>query len=84
MDVSERIKLCPTLISCWRRADVQSSAEVVENLKADLDRLQSDDSASTKEIKEAQEKLRLAFVDEEDFWQQKSRVMWLMAGDQNT
>lgn len=63
--------------------DLQKSAEVVDKIKAELDRIQSDVSASVEEVAEAQEKLRLALIEEEVFWQQKNTVIWLMAGDQN-
>lgn len=57
---------------------------MIDNLKFDLDQIPSDDFTSAEEVAEAKEQLRLALVDEETLWRQKSRVMWLENGAQNT
>lgn len=58
--------------------------KVIDNLKIRLDRIQSDDNTSAEEVAEVQEQLRLALVEEETFWRNKSRVLWLEEGDKNT
>lgn len=74
------IRNCRVYISRWRKNDQHISAEVVDNLKIRLDRIQSDDSTLAEEVLEVQEQLRLALVEEETFWRQKSRVLWLEEG----
>lgn len=64
--------------------NISNNAKLIERLKKELDRVQEDESISAEEELELKWKLCAAYRDEEIYWQQKSRALWLRDEDRNT
>ena len=84
VSIMDHISSCRKALSQWKRERDLNSAKLVEDLKAKVDNLYSDDDATTEEIAEALKELTDALKAEEQFWRQKSRILWLLEGDLNT
>ncbi|XP_072054862.1 uncharacterized protein [Arachis hypogaea] len=61
-----------------------NSRKKIEDLQASLEELQMTGINGGEEITRLKEKLELAYMKEESYWREKSRVKWLRKGDQNT
>lgn len=61
-----------------------NAAKLVEDLKAKVDNMYSDDTATMEEIGEALKELTDALKAEEQYGKQKNRVFWFQEGDLNT
>lgn len=79
-------KVCRTRksISRWKKHHPTNSAKLIESWKQQLDSVQNDETTSSEEELELKWKLCAAYREEELYWKQKSRVLWLRAGDRNT
>lgn len=79
-------KICRTRksISRWKRRNPFNNAKLIESLKQKLDQAQNDDMISSEQELELKWKLCAAYREEELYWKQKSRVLWLREGDRNT
>ena len=82
--IMDHIASCRKALSQWKRERDINSAKMVEDLKAKVDNLYSDDDATTEEIAAALKELTDTLKAEEQFWRQKSRILWLLEGDLNT
>ena len=81
--LAQRLRQCRSQISIWKKHNRSNTEERIQVLRGRIDRAITT-AASTHEINTVREELNQAYIEEEIFWKQKSRVMWLRAGDKNT
>ncbi|XP_058070075.1 uncharacterized protein LOC131219091 [Magnolia sinica] len=84
-----KMKLLKRKLKDWNRAifgDVHSNVQKAEDelARAENSLLSSNSETDLVRLKSAQESLKLAQLQEELFWKQKSRISWLHEGDRNT
>lgn len=84
LQVEEKLSLCRRAICKWSKAFHENSRHDLETLKKGLDEAMSDPSPNDTLIQEINAKLFKAYTDEENFWKQRSRQLWLSLGDCNT
>lgn len=80
----QRLSRCRQHISRWKRHHRTNAEERIGTLRAQLDRAVTSATTSQERRIEIREELNQAYVDEEIYWKQKSRVNWLRSGDRNT
>ena len=80
----QRLSRCRQHISVWKRNNRMNAEEKIIILRRRLDMAMTSASSSTQERNNIKEELNQAYLDEEIFWKQKSRIMWLRSGDRNT
>ncbi|KAJ0237352.1 Toll/interleukin-1 receptor homology (TIR) domain-containing protein [Hirschfeldia incana] len=82
--VDSRLALCRRAISTWTRKHYFNSKEEIHKLKQKLDVVMSDPHGDENLIKSLNLGLMLAYKAEEEFWRQRSRIIWLALGDKNS
>ena len=80
----QRLSRCRKKISIWKRQNKTNAAEKIESLRRQLDQAVVTASVTKQEKNEIKDQLHQAYLEEEIYWKQKSRVMWLRSGDRNT
>ncbi|XP_009103419.1 uncharacterized protein LOC103829502 [Brassica rapa] len=68
----------------WKRENGINSKERLCVLRSDLEAEYSSGSPDWEKIKYLKSEVAKAFRDEEEYWRQKSKDKWLVAGDNNT
>ena len=71
-------------ISQWRKEQSPYGRKTIDELKSELTVAQSDDSRTREEITDLTTRLKEAYRDEESYWYQKSRSLWMKEGDNNS
>ena len=82
--INDRLGLCRRAISAWTREQFFNSKEKIANLKQHLDTAMTDPLGNEELISAINGNLMAAYKEEEEFWRQRSRIMWLALGDRNS
>lgn len=82
--IVDMISSCRHAISRWRKENKPYGKDKIMELQWALEELQDDDSRTQEDLIEVTSKLKEAYRDEEAYWKQKSRNLWLKDGDLNT
>ncbi|KAL0792033.1 hypothetical protein Bca101_008279 [Brassica carinata] len=82
--VMDKLAFTRSAISEWNRAKQRNSMKVIEQKKKELNDALSNPIEDAPRIQEISHQLNAAYLAEEDFWRQRSRLLWLKLGDRNT
>ncbi|KAL0857920.1 hypothetical protein Bca101_063074 [Brassica carinata] len=82
--VDSKIKRCRDELIKWFKTKKENSAKSIVDLQARLEENLSCGTPSPEIIKELSLALSKAYKEEELFWRQRSRVLWLQGGDRNS
>ena len=80
----EKLNNCRRAISQWRRELTPYERKTIEDIKYELNAALRDDSKTREEITDLTLRLKEAYRDEEQYWYQKSRSLWMTLGDNNS
>lgn len=82
--ISSRLTSTRSAISAWNKTQQRNSQRTIEQKKRELDKALSSPANDTVLIESIAEKLNAAYLAEEEYWKQRSRLLWLKLGDRNT
>ena len=82
--VSDKLTSTRSAISAWNKAQQRNSQKTIEIKKRELNEALSSLVNDTVLIQDISEKLNAAYLAEEEYWKQRSRLLWLKLGDRNT
>lgn len=80
----EKVTNCRRAISKWRKNLTSHGRKSIEELKVELEVAQNNDSQSPEVIKDLTIRLQEAYREEEIYWYQKGRRLWMRVGDHNS
>ena len=75
--VSERLAATRRALSEWNKLEQQNSKVLIKQRKQELEAALTSPLNDTALIKEIGDKLNDAYLAEEAFWKQRSRLLWL-------
>lgn len=84
LSVASRIRSCRKALSQWKKVNKANSKEMIIILQDELEAAQSSKDPSSSKIHRLTRSLLLGYMDEENFWKQKSKDDWILYGDGNT
>lgn len=85
LDVLTKLKLCTDEMNTWGRSLRMRFRTDIELCRKELTFLREDTSAhAVDRYKEVQQRLTYLLAQEESFWKQRSKVLWLREGDSNS
>lgn len=84
LELFDKIRKTRQSISRWKKRNPTNNAVLIEKLKKQLDSVQNDDLISSEDELEIKFKLCATYREDELYWKQKSRILWLRGGDRNT
>ncbi|KAL0744395.1 hypothetical protein Bca4012_085908 [Brassica carinata] len=82
--VSDKLSSTRSAISAWNKTQQRNSQEMIEQKKWELNEALSSPRNDTALIQTISEALNAAYLAEEEYWKQRSRLLWLKLGDRNT
>lgn len=87
-DVDEEIEVklnrCRHAIITWTRKEQCNIKKKIDELRQKLESAMTSSSSTNILITSLNSELKAAYKEEEDFWRQRSRHLWLTLGDKNT
>lgn len=81
---STKIRRCRTKLREWSRSSQRNSKEQLESLNKELCTLQEEWNENREKVSQVKKQINELSMREEQYWQQRSRLKWLVAGDANT
>ncbi|XP_010451507.1 PREDICTED: uncharacterized protein LOC104733635 [Camelina sativa] len=82
--VDHRLHLCRSAIIKWSKTQLQNSQKEISFLREQLEEAMCDDGSNQSFIDVINQKLLRAYIQEEEFWKQRSRQLWLALGHKNS
>ncbi|XP_016173411.1 uncharacterized protein LOC107615910 [Arachis ipaensis] len=82
--LAQKLKVCRHRLVQWQKTHKANSRKEIEDLQAKIEELRVAGINGGEEVTSLEEKLELAYLKEESYWREKSRIKWLKEGDQNT
>lgn len=82
--VQTRIAKCRHALVTWNREKQRNSQQSIELLRDDLEKAMVSPIHNEQCIEKINSSLKAAYAEEEAFWKQRSRQLWLCLGDQNS
>ncbi|KAL0685251.1 hypothetical protein Bca4012_052099 [Brassica carinata] len=82
--VASRLRLCRKALSKWKKENQLNSKDMISKLQADLEDEESLISPSFGRMDFLKRSLVRPYKDEENFWKQKNKDVWILHGDSNT
>ena len=82
--VIEKLNACRRGIIRWAKEQQEQSNLIIKQNQEALEAALSSDNPDQNRIDDIYSVLRNAYLAEEQFWQQRSRIQWLKQGDRNT
>ncbi|XP_025628190.1 uncharacterized protein [Arachis hypogaea] len=82
--LAQKLKVCRYRLVQWQQTHKANSRKEIEDLQAKLEELRVAGINGGEKVTSLEEKLELAYLKEESYWREKSRIKWLKEGDQNT
>ena len=80
----EKLNACRRGIIRWAKEQQEQSNLIIKQNQEALEAALSSDNPDQNRIDDIYSVLRNAYLAEEQFWQQRSRIQWLKQGDRNT
>lgn len=82
--VHGRIAIVRTALIEWSKQRFLNSRTRIEEKKAELEKALTDPANDRELINTVTNELNAAYESEEEYWRQRSRVLWLSLGDKNS
>ncbi|XP_048613305.1 uncharacterized protein LOC125587171 [Brassica napus] len=82
--VTQRIALTRSAISYWSKKQQRNSRLAIDKMKEALEAAETDMANDTNLIQKINSELQEAYRKEEEYWKQRSRLLWLRLGDRNS
>ena len=83
-EVDVKLSRCRRAIMEWSKEQQLNSLKKIEECRGNLEEAMVSPTSSAELLLKATEELSIAYKEEEEFWKQRSRQMWLSLGDRNT
>ncbi|XP_071903082.1 uncharacterized protein [Coffea arabica] len=83
--IKEKIKNCRLALLKWSSSKKGNSLDRIKWCKDQIEEIKASEAENKgPRIQELKEHLKVAYDNEEAYWNQKSRLSWLLEGDKNT
>ncbi|XP_072073777.1 uncharacterized protein [Arachis hypogaea] len=82
--LAQKFKLIRHRLVIWQRSSLSNSKKQIDEITKQLEEMRASGLMGGLEIMELEQKLDRAYLNEELYWKDKSRIKWLKEGDKNT